>query len=228
MGKITPSGLINDLRGKTGNAVISLNKNGLYIKPFVKPVTSFQPQNTNVRLRYSSIAAQWQLLSYVVKLTWNSAGLTYTFTDNIGRTYHPSGYQLFIFCNMNIWPMSTGFITTAANQVSIPQTFLAIDQVSHSSTSVYVRSTSYNTASYYTKIMFSKIIPPAPQGYLYPTKYCIGFLGNHAMPYDIGAFVSACLGSTFTQNWYYFFQTINVNAVTGNVSPPVNALQYIS
>jgi hypothetical protein len=227
MGKITPSSLLNDLRGKTGNSVISLNKNGLYIKSFVKPVTSILLQNNNVRLRFSAIAAQWQLLSYSVKLTWNSAGLTYTFTDNIGRTYHPTGYQLFIFINMNIWPMSSAFITTAANYAAVPQTFLVIDEISHSSSSVYVRSTSYNTSGYYTKLMFSKIIPPAPQGYKYPTTYAIGFLGNHAMPYDIGSFVAACLKSPFLQNWYYFMQTINVNVTTGNVSPPVNILQYI-
>jgi len=114
------SGLVTDLRGTLGNAIASKNKQGNYFKSFASPYSSTLAQSLAVRARMSAVIQQWGLLSDSSKLLWASAAPTYTFTDSLGNTYHPSGYQLFIYANMNVWPAISTFVTTPANYTSIP------------------------------------------------------------------------------------------------------------
>ena len=130
MAKIIPSGLITDIRGTYGQAVISKSKSGLYAKPLVKPIQSYTVLPSSVRSRYSAIAQQWVGLSNTSKSQWNASAATYTFYNSLNQPFVPTGYQLFIFANMNIYPFISDFITTAYNYVVVPLGYIILGSLS--------------------------------------------------------------------------------------------------
>ena len=113
--KIIPSALVNTLSGKIGGGVVSRNKHGMYVKAKTPQAISYSPQSVAVRSNYNKLVIAWQNLSQTVKNNWATAAATYTWTNNIGNLYHPSGYQLFIALNSNCYLSNLAIITSPSN-----------------------------------------------------------------------------------------------------------------
>jgi hypothetical protein len=216
--KIVPSIYFNDLRGKVGQSVISKNIHGLYTKQLVIPSKSNQTQNIAVRTRYSQIAASWRGLSSVQKALWSSAAPTYTFVNNVGVSYHPTGFQLFVYCNMNIWPYYSTFITVPSNYVAQTIPDLDNDPLVAGSGTCNLNSWTLSGATNLIQLYCSYMLPKSSNAFVYPAKYSIGFLANHAAPINIYSALVACLGTPPVVDYKYFLRATNTSTVYGIVS----------
>lgn len=92
--------VVSDVRGSIGGTVFSRSRAGAFARIRTKPV--FTP--TAERDRYQSIMAwvygYWHdTLTNAQRIAWNTLGDNTDFTNALGDTYHPSGYNLFLRTN---------------------------------------------------------------------------------------------------------------------------------
>jgi len=164
--KAKVSGLISDLSGALGNCVASHNKQGLFLRERVIPRNTYTDARYVVRQRFSSLANKWSTLSEAARNAFSAQSGSYTFYDNLGNAYHPSGWQLFLYVNMNIFPYSSAFITTA-----VPYSLLSRDPIvgglfHFNGASWVTASPDLPSVDYIEKVSCSK---PYPQSMRYST-----------------------------------------------------------
>ncbi len=96
------SPLISDGRNKLGGTVWSRNRSGVYQRAHVAPT---QPRTTLQQANRASFAASanlWRSLSSSQVSGWNTFADLTPWTDTLGHTYKPSGFQLFMQCQRNL------------------------------------------------------------------------------------------------------------------------------
>jgi hypothetical protein len=213
--KIVPSGLVTDLRGKFGHAVIVLNKQGLYMKPYVYPSKCIDSTNNGIRARMSAIALKWSQLDVAVKNDWVAKALTYYFADNLGRNYHPSGWQLYLYCNMNITIYTSEFIDTPVNSYTV----LIPDIISgFTVTEGYSFTLFWNAPlidQFQVVVKCSKLLPPSSHAFIYPSVNIAYFKGGDTQPYDITTQVQGLIGPNAKIGEKLFMAYSSVDTVTG-------------
>jgi len=106
------SPLISDARNKLGGTVWSRNSAGVYQRAHVAPT---QPRTTSQqanRALFASLASAWGALSQSQIAAWNQLALTVPWTDTLGHTFYPSGFQLYLSCNRNLQALSLSTINS--------------------------------------------------------------------------------------------------------------------
>jgi len=105
------SALITDARNKLGGDVFARNRAGLYVRVKIKPKnpqTTIQQSN---RANFSTLTKGFRSLTSAQIAGWNTLAGSSTLTDTLGNSYAPSGLQLFIGLNRNLYLMGFSSIT---------------------------------------------------------------------------------------------------------------------
>lgn len=216
------------MRGKVGTSVISKNAHGLYSKHLVNTTRSTLPQNNLVRIRFSAMAGQWRYFTNTQQSAWNTAALTYTFYNNLGVAYVPTGYQLFIYANMNIWPYSTSFISVPSNFVTQQVPALTYGSFSIGSSTFNLTNIVPNTAGVIVSLYCSIMLPASAVGGSYKVKISDQFLQSHAVPYNEFSKIVASLGTTPIAGYKFFLTAYSINLTSGICSNPAFSMQTIN
>ena len=216
--KVSLSGLITDARGILGNAIASKNKHGNYIKSYAVPAVSYAAQNQAVRTYYSRVIAAWKALSQSSKADWALKAATYTFVNNLGNSYHPSGFQLFIFCNMNLFGSSHAIITTATNYVSTPVPEPSLDNPVISTNHFVLEGLNSFPSGYYLKMYTSEVVNQGLALAKLPTKLFAVYTNSIGSNYNMWTDWVKVLSSVPTANSIIQVEYQFVVAATGQAS----------
>lgn len=99
--------IVADARGKIGGIVFSRSRTGPFARSWVKPTHSA----TNIRALYKSSMSQvftrWRdIVSPAERDDWNTLATNTTFTNSIGSSYNPSGWNLYFRTNGLLLPFN--------------------------------------------------------------------------------------------------------------------------
>lgn len=111
--KVKFSGIgITDGRGKIGSNFIGKNRGGTFGAQWSVPANPASAYSAAVRSNWSTIVAQWSTITEIERLAWIAATVNYPRYDSIGNLYYPSGQQLFLEVNQNLFIIGQPTITT--------------------------------------------------------------------------------------------------------------------
>jgi len=103
MPQIKFSGLVTAMKGKAGGSIFSQNKQGAYFRNNRWGGGRKSQRWDNAKNRLSFLSNQWRLLSAEQREAWQAAGADYPFENKFKESYIPSGYQLFMSLNGNLY-----------------------------------------------------------------------------------------------------------------------------
>jgi hypothetical protein len=105
------SGNIVDQNGKFGGSCMARNHYGLYQKNISTPFNPMSTYQVSQRAQFKIISQAWDALSEDNRHAWRQMGYSVTLFNRVGDSYHPTGYHLFVSCNMNIAAMGGGLLS---------------------------------------------------------------------------------------------------------------------
>jgi len=100
---ILQGGLDSIIVGKQGGTIFSKNHAGSITKAYARPINRQSSTQQPNRVNWGYIIRYWQLLPQVNIANWNSLALTVTWHNKVGTAYHPTGQQLYLYCNQNLY-----------------------------------------------------------------------------------------------------------------------------
>jgi hypothetical protein len=112
------SPLLSDARASIGGATASKNRGGNYFRARVAPIQPRTVLQQVIRAQLSSLSAGWRALTASQIAGWNATASTITLKDSLGNSYKPTGSQLYVGNNMNLF--LAGESTVAAPPASRP------------------------------------------------------------------------------------------------------------
>ena len=101
MAKYTSS-LVNDMRGKLGGIVGSANASGNFLRKSNMPIDPRKPVQTQKRWLVQYVSQNWRTITTVQQAQWKALGLLLPKVNSLGKTYYMTGFQTFMFCNLNL------------------------------------------------------------------------------------------------------------------------------
>ena len=170
MAQIATSGIVSDIRGTTGGAIFAKNHYGNYFKSFASPINrNSQYQKPNY-VNWRSIVKYWQFLTEDQRLTWKSLALTVTWHNKVGTAYHPTGQQLYLYCNQNLFTINQPFIASAVAPIS--QTLISSCNITENLINIYgmilhFTPTPTSTTIYYKVYASDGLSPGISHAYKY-------------------------------------------------------------
>jgi len=88
--------ILQDLRGKAGNAVFQKGKDGIVVRPRVSGSNPNTPAQQAVRAAFTKAAKQWGTFTANQVAGWNNYALTVNHSNSVnGKSYHPNGFNAF-------------------------------------------------------------------------------------------------------------------------------------
>ncbi len=94
--KYVPSVLVQTMSGSQGDSTFSTGAGGDYIRRRVNPAQPRTEAQQEVRATFSAASAAWRSLTQAQRNGWTALAATVTRTDRYGKTYRPTGQQLFV------------------------------------------------------------------------------------------------------------------------------------
>jgi hypothetical protein len=101
-----------DVSGKLGGQVATKGRNGLNIRTKVKPINRRTNSQVNQRSSLASQSQVWRSLTDAQRAAWTAQAAQFTFHNNFGQKYHPSGKNYFTRINENLLFAGAAAITT--------------------------------------------------------------------------------------------------------------------
>lgn len=114
MAKFKFSPLVEQARGKFGNAVFSANGSGAYLRKLVQPRNPNTGLQATVRGRFGSIARRWRELTDATRQAWNEYSRQFSQSDIMGQNVKLSGFQLFTKLNNSLEQIGLAGLDTPA------------------------------------------------------------------------------------------------------------------
>jgi len=216
--KAKPSALFDDFAGSIGNVTFSRSRSGLFARTKVYPKTIPVIESNNVQSFFSDNISAWRALTGPAKALWSGKVNQYTFYDRYNQPYHPSGYQLFLTLNMNLYPLSTGGVT-------IPPNYSVLANPGFAATSLYLSARQLNfswTASmlsnewykiYISEFYNLSVLRANPKFY-----FLVTIPDYQSQPYNAYTQVLSLLGRTPVAGEAFYISYWRVNVVTGLLS----------
>jgi hypothetical protein len=217
--KVVLSGIATDLRGTFGNAVASRNNNGVFLRQRVTPKSTVTDIRRSALSRFSIVANAWSNIGATVQSLYVAAAATYTFFDSLGVAYTPTGYQLFQYLNVNIYPVNSGFILSPPNYTALLTPNVAYSAFTSSPTVASVVSAASLSADEFIKIFSSAYYPGHTQRSNYPVNIIATISPSDTLPFDLSAYLDFAHNNPATVNNLVVMQAQRVNSLTGSVSP---------
>jgi len=110
--KIKFGAIITDGRNKIGGQVVSKNKAGAYMKNKVTPANPQTTYQIAKRANVTSISQAWSGLTDTQRTAWKAAAVNYAKSDIFGDLRNPSGFNLFMWLNLNLLNVGESQIST--------------------------------------------------------------------------------------------------------------------
>jgi hypothetical protein len=107
------SPLISDGRNKLGGDVFARNRAGVYVRTWLKPKNPKTVLQQTYRANFSTYTKGFRGLTAAQIAAWNLLASNTTLVDTLGQNYTPTGLQLFISCNQNLYFIGASPIVNA-------------------------------------------------------------------------------------------------------------------
>lgn len=113
---------ITNAKGRLGGTVLSGNAAGRMGSIYRKPITRFNPTQCPQRNVFQTVIAGWQNLSDSQRSGWNTEAATgdWDWTNSLGETIQPSGFQLYTQVNLRLATIGTSLSTAASKPTLSP------------------------------------------------------------------------------------------------------------
>lgn len=212
MGLIQYSVLVDKVVGKVGNVVF---QNTDTVRKFVVPVNPRTAAQLAQRANVTTFATAWPALSESQRLAWNSAAASgeWARTNKVGRTFNPTGEQLFMELNLNI-------AIGGGSQISTPPTKASFASITLSTLTAAAGTPAFTVAYVGTLGTNQKYVISATKQ-LSPGRMSVGdpdyreiAVGSGTSPVDILSAYTAINGA-LTAAKKVFVKLELVNSVTG-------------
>jgi hypothetical protein len=119
MALIKYGSILSEIRGKVGGQVFSKNASGYTLSNFTKSIINNDPNTVLAKKAVFDASSLWISLSASQQLDWHNQALSTTFYNSLGEAYTPSGYQLFMAVNIQIFRSgSSGISDSVAYSVT--------------------------------------------------------------------------------------------------------------
>lgn len=120
MAKIKFGMMMTDARGKLGGQVFSKNRAGAYIRTKVSPSNPQTSYQTKVRSNLAMLSSGWNALTASQISQWNSAVDAWQSTDVFGDIKKPTGKNLFVKLNLNLWNSNQDPVNSPPSKMELP------------------------------------------------------------------------------------------------------------
>lgn len=120
MPQIKFSGLVTAMKGKAGGSIFSQNKQGAYFRNNRWGGGRKSARWDNAKRKLSFLSNQWRMLSAEQREAWQAAGQNYPFENKFKESYIPSGYQLFMSLNGNLYAHNLPILTVPGENRPFP------------------------------------------------------------------------------------------------------------
>ena len=128
MGKVIYSPLVTQVSGSVGGTTFARNASGHSARARTKGVNTRTPKQDTAKHYLSSMAGLWRTMDAGERTSWVVAATSRPYTDTLGHTQHYSGFQLFMYYNLNLVAEEVGdVVCTAPALISFP--IWGIDEV---------------------------------------------------------------------------------------------------
>ena len=92
--------IVTGARGSVGGTTFSRSRGGAFIRQRVKPVFSLTSARLSWAIAMSTVWDRWlNQATAAQRADWNTLGDNTNFTNALGDTYHPSGWNLYLRTN---------------------------------------------------------------------------------------------------------------------------------
>lgn len=118
--------IVTKIVGKIGGQIFQQGKNGNVIKNYGAPGIKLEtwkvpPEPKPPTKPTKRLAAQsWKGLTDDQRSAWNAAASSFPATNKVGDTYTPSGFQLYMSCNINLLLAGQDMLSTPPAASSFP------------------------------------------------------------------------------------------------------------
>jgi hypothetical protein len=113
------SGMIAEVRGKLNGTVFARNRYSCYARNKVTPYNPQSPAQQYIRNIFAQLSKKWRNLTQDERDAWNRAVVEFIKTNIFGDKYKPSGINLFIRINMNLFLIGQPMITLPPVPVAV-------------------------------------------------------------------------------------------------------------
>jgi hypothetical protein len=104
--------LIVDGRGKLGDIVYSRNHYGPFTRVHFTPTNPATAYQVSARDLWRDVLQTWSIETDDTRKAWNLYAQSFKFRRAIGDKYTPSGFQMYVNCNVNRMLCGTGMLST--------------------------------------------------------------------------------------------------------------------
>jgi hypothetical protein len=111
------SGLVSDHRGVLNGSIFSKNKSGNIVKNKQSPLNRSSFSQQTYRANWAYIVKYWKFLTVEQRDSWINLAASTTWHNSIGNAYHPSGQQLYLYCNQNLYSVNLPMLLLAVNPI---------------------------------------------------------------------------------------------------------------
>ena len=122
--KLKFGAIVTDGRGKIGGHVASKNRAGAYLRTKVTPSNPNTVAQAQARSVLGSLSQQWSTLSESQRSGWNNAVKDWGTTDIFGDIKKPSGINLFVKLNANLFSGGYPQLLDVPEKMEVPNVML--------------------------------------------------------------------------------------------------------
>jgi hypothetical protein len=118
MASVKWSGLVSGIVGSLNGSVFFRNRYGSVVRNNTTPINNHTPADEIIRGYIYYLSKHWQDLTFSQRANWEALALLITHYNPWGDPYHPTGYNLYISCNVNLACIGLPYIEDAPNNYS--------------------------------------------------------------------------------------------------------------
>jgi hypothetical protein len=220
--KIKFGAIITDGRNKIGGQVVSKNKAGSYMKNKVTPTNPQTTAQSSKRGNVTSISQAWSGLTDTQRAAWNAAAINYAKSDIFGDLRHPSGFNLFMWLNLNLLNVGESQISTPPASATVSSlTSLAVNTLTAAGVITLDFGPDPVPANHILVVQASGNMSPGRAFSMSYVRLIEIFAAAEASPADIATAWIAKYGSPLAGKKVWF-RAFLVNTVNGSASAALN------
>jgi hypothetical protein len=205
--------IVTEGRNKIGGHVLSRNRSGAYARTKVTPTNPQSSFQVNVRASIASLASGWRSLATGLREAWNAAVKDYVGTDIFGDKVTPSGFNLYMKLNQNLYNIAVAAITAPPVPVAVTS-FTSMVLAIAKGAGTAVATVAATIPATETVIMMATPGVSAGKSFVKSEFRKIGvFTTGTAL--DFAAMYIAKFGALPAAGFKVFVKTIHVNETTG-------------
>jgi hypothetical protein len=207
----------SDTSGKFGGGVSTKGRFGAVIRMRTKPSQPISNFSASQHARMSTIASTWRTLTESQVAGWNLAAKSFKKSDRLGRSYSPSGFQLFSELNNNLLGIGKAQIA-AAPALEAVATMLTVSLAAAAGAgTITLTYTPAVPADESFKIFATPALPVGQKAKESDFRHIGNLVTANATPFDISTLYEAKFGATYTAGSVIYVQVAPVHWSSGQM-----------